>query len=89
MCINDSPWPLTHCSQLHSDQLEQCKHGALSCIFMCCYECHVEAIYMAMSIGAKGTEKRDVIESIQNVQRSSATIDQVEPSRCWVAPEKR
>ncbi len=44
---------------------------------------------MATSIGAKGIEKRDIIESIQNVQRSSATIDQVEPSRYSVAPEKR
>ncbi|XDV36158.1 hypothetical protein PO909_005999 [Leuciscus waleckii] len=39
---------------------------------------------MATSIGAKGIENRDVSESILNVQKRSATIDQMKnsPDRC-------
>lgn len=37
---------------------------------------------MATSVGAKGIENMDVSESILNVQKSSATIDQVKPSLC-------
>lgn len=50
---------------------------------------------MATSIGAKGIENRDVIESILNVQKSGTRVDQVKPSSARLTvpgcspPEKR
>lgn len=77
----DVLFSITFCS---TGTMKRCQRAALSRIYICAVTNVIWKLFMATSIGAKGIENRDVIESILNVQKSSATIDQVKPSLCEV-----